>query len=359
MAAAGVDVGLDLTDTSTIGWVDAYSTTVRLLSGYHWIRREIRRCRPRAVLVIDAPGLCLPVAKFAKSLGIPVVYYITPQAWMWDPVGAVEKLRARTDIVVPVLEAEADLYSSRGLSVVYHGNPIVDDLGRLSPGNGEANLSTSGANGTGGAGSDVHSVRTDAPSALAIAPGSRRHTIRRLLPAMLDAADIVRRRTDIRQIEIALADAAFRDDVERELARRSLSWTIIEDGLAPLLARSRVAMSASGGNLLEAVAADVPVVACYQIDPVSYAVADHVMHLKRRMPAFTIPNILAGEPVIPELIQRDVTPERIASHVVRLSREGPARQAVLDGYAEIRRSFGKPGVARRVAEEIVARLPLA
>jgi lipid-A-disaccharide synthase len=341
MADAGVELGPDLTDAATMGWFDHWGSTRRYLTALRWARAAIRRRRPSAVIVIDSAGISFPMARYARSLRIPVVYYITPHSWLWNPAGSVARLRAHADIVVPVLKPEADLYESSGLTVVFHGHPLVDDL----PDRVQTTAATSQA--------------TSAATGLAIVPGSRRHAIRRLLPVMLDAASLIAERAGIRDARIAMASEAFRGEVDAALGNHHTLSLTLDTTLAHVLDRSRIAIAASGSNLLEAVAAGVPVVACYRLDPISYAFADYVLALKDRIPAFAMPNIIAGEPIVPELIQDDVTAERIAGHALRIARDGPARDAVLEGYARVRERLGAPGATRRIAEELVTRLDLA
>jgi len=291
------------------------------------------------VIVVDAPGIGFPTARFARARGIPVVYFITPQTWLWSPARAVERLRRHADIVVPVFEREADLYRRGGLDVVYGGHPMVDDL--------EARLAQ-----------EADATSADGRRTLAVVPGSRRHAIRRLLPPMLDAAAAVASQAGL-HVQVSLAAEPLRDEVESIVRNHGAQAQVSTQALAALLGGSRVAIAASGSNLLEAVAAAVPAVACYRIDELSYAYADYVIGLRSKLPAFTIPNLIAEEPVVPELIQHDVTGDRIAFHALQLARDGAARAAVLDGYARVRAKLGAPGATRRVAEALTARVGTA
>ncbi|MEW5981243.1 MAG: hypothetical protein AB1806_02610 [Acidobacteriota bacterium] len=333
-----MDVGRDITDTSTIGWLDHWPTTPRYVQAFWWCQRMIRRRRPRAIIVIDAPGIGFPVARMGRSLGIPVVYYVTPQTWLWDPEGSVARLRRLTDVVVPAFPFEAELYRRGGLDVVFEGHPIRDDATSVA--------------------AAAHQPNAPDRVTLGLAPGSRRHAIRRLLPPMLDAAGQLRGSGAVTTILVSLASEALRPDVERLVGERpALGATIVED-FAQLLQESTALIAASGTNLLDTVLADVPVVACYRIDAVSYWIAEYVMDLRSRIPAFTVPNLLARQAVVPELIQSEVTGTRIAWQALRLLTDEHARRAELSGYQLVRAALGEPGVVERIAAALVRRLPL-
>jgi lipid-A-disaccharide synthase len=341
MAAAGVELGADITDTSTIGWLDHWATTPRYLTALRWCRRAMRQRRPRALIVIDAPGISFPMARFGRSLGLPVAYYVTPQTWLWDPRGAVDRLRRSVDIVVPAFGAEADLYRRAGLDVLFEGHPIRDDAAWPVPGEERVRPQESGGQ-----------------AVVGLVPGSRRHAIHRLLPPMLDAAGQLREAGAAGPVVVSLASERLRSDVESRLNGQATNGVSLTGDFAGVLRRSSVLIAASGSNLLDAVLADVPVVACYRIDPVSYWIAEYVMNLRGRLPAFTLPNLLARQAVVPEMIQSDVTGTRLAWQAIRLLGDEEARGAMLSGYRMVRAALGEPGVVARIAAALVNRLGL-
>jgi lipid-A-disaccharide synthase len=343
MRRAGIDVRMDITDRGTVGWFDHWRDLPCYLSALRVWRREIRDGRPLAAIVIDAPGISFPFARVARSAGVPVVYFVTPQTWLWNPRGAMERLRSHADIVIPTLDAEAKIYESGGLPVIYEGHPALDDLleARASrvPIPARATGSGDGA-------------------AVGLVPGSRRHAIRRLLPVMLDALDVVERSVGVGEVLVSVAAPGLRPAVDACLRGRSRRVRLVQGDLWAVLAASDVVLASTGSNLLDAAFADVPVVASYRVDSLTSLVAKYGMRLQARLPAYTLPNLIAGEPVVPELIQRDLTARRLADAAVRLLTDEAARDAMRRGYARVRDRLGRPGVNSRIAQELAGRLGL-
>jgi lipid-A-disaccharide synthase len=126
-----------------------------------------------------------------------------------------------------------------------------------------------------------------------------------------------------------------------------------------VLSRSRVTLAASGSVLLEACLLDAPVVMTYRIDPASYWIAYHFLRIHEKLPHYALPNLVARERIIPEMVQRDATPARMAEAVCRLIVDEEARQRTRDGYRRVRDALGAPGVTRAIARDILDVLPRA
>jgi lipid-A-disaccharide synthase len=352
MRRAGVDVRIDITDRATVGWFDHWRDLPRYLSALRFWRREIRDRRPLAAIVIDAPGISFPFARVARSAGVPVVYFVTPQTWLWNPRGAVERLRSHADLVIPTLAAEAAIYERAGLPVIYEGHPALDDL-----------IETYGPGGPAHDGGASPPAREEAnrsagspPYRIALVPGSRRHAIERLLPVMLDALDLVERQVEVREVLVSVAAPPLRTAVDACLRGRTRRVRVVEGDLWTVLGASDVVLASTGGNLLDAVFADVPAVASYRVDALTYLVAKHGLRLQARIPAYTLPNLIAGGPIVPELIQHDVTAANVARAAIRLLTDEGAREVMRAGYAGVRAALGVPGVNWRIATRVLSHL---
>lgn len=356
MREAGVDVRLDITDRGTIGWVDHWRDLPAYVSALRFWRREIRDRAPAAAIVIDAPGISLPFARIARSARIPVVYFVTPQTWLWNPRRAVERLRRCADLVVPTLAEEAQIYADAGLPVIYEGHPALDDLAETY------GASSEGQGPTSDVGIGDRTPDTGAPQTIGLVPGSRRHAVRRLLPVMLEATDRIEARTTPSRVLVSVATPALRADVARPLGTRRRRGRVgsepalVEDDLPAVLRASGVVLASTGGNLLEAAFAGTPAVACYRVDALTHAIARHAMRLQGRVRGFALPNLIAGEPIVPEFIQGAMTPTALAEAAVRLLTDRNARERLLAGYRKVRASLGAPGVNERLAAQILARL---
>jgi lipid-A-disaccharide synthase len=340
MQRAGVDVRIDITDRGTVGWFDHWRDLPHYLSALRFWRRQIRDQPPFAAMVIDAPGISFPFARVARSAGVPVIYFVAPQTWLWNPHGAVERLRACADIVIPTLDAEAEIYARAGLPVIYEGHPALDDLIQACTDRVPGRRPADGA-------------------AVGLVPGSRRHAIRRLLPVMLDALDLVEQRVGLGEVLVSVAARPLRSAVDSCLRGRPRRVRVVEQDLWAVLTASDVVLASAGGNLLDAAFAGVPVVASYRLDSLSYLAAKHVMRLHRRLAAFALPNLIAGDRIVPELIQRDATAARLADAAVRLLTDQRARDAMRSGYARVRAALGTPGVNARLAGRLLTRLGLS
>jgi lipid-A-disaccharide synthase len=339
MTEAGVELVRDLTDTSAIGLLYPVVHLPLYLRTWSTIRRLLAATKPDAAILIDAPAVNFPLARAARRLGIPTVYYVAPQSWLWNPSGAVAKLRRHVDLVVPVLSQEAALYRDAGLDVVYRGHPIVDLVhGRSRALDSATPLDRTGAR----------------PTRIGILPGSRRHEVARLLPAMLDAIRLLA--GPLGPLEVAVAPASgTADDLVFRVRQRlgSLAPVSVQTG-HEVLSSCDVSIAASGTVLLEAALLDAPAVMTYRLDPLTFWVGTHVVRIPDKMPHYALPNILAAERIVPELVQGDATPERLAAEVQRLLSDAQARKSLRDGYQRVRAALGTPGVTRALARDVHA-----
>jgi lipid-A-disaccharide synthase len=185
---------------------------------------------------------------------------------------------------------------------------------------------------------------------VALLPGSRSGELKRIFPPMLEAAERIRSAHPDVQFVVPVAPTLSREAVEPFLASHATLDVKIVDGRAEeAVGASDAALVKSGTSTLETALMLRPMVVVYRLSWLSYLVA----RLMVRIAHFALVNILAGRKVVPELLQREASPERMAAEIERLLGDGPDRRAQLEGLAEVRASLGEPGAARRVAEEIV------
>jgi lipid-A-disaccharide synthase len=337
MAASGVEILADITDTSIVGFFDGIHQAPRYLRAIRSIRRALGERSPAAVVAIDAPGLNFPLLRAARRRGLATIYYACPQTWLWNPGGATARLRATADRVVALLPDEAALYRQAGLPTIYHGHPIVDIV--ESPQSNQPD---------GWRGADGGAIP------IGLLPGSRRSEIGRLVPLMCEAANLVAAAIGPLHVRLGLSSERWAAAVGR--ARRLLGpqVTITQATAADVLTASRVTLAASGSVLLEACLLDAPAVMTYRIDRLSYWIAHQFLRIDEKLPHYAMPNLLARERIVPELVQRDAVPALMAEAVCRLATDAGARQRMFEGYWRVRAALGEKGSTREIARDILA-----
>jgi lipid-A-disaccharide synthase len=277
--------------------------------------------RPDVVLLIDYPGFNLRLAKRCKEIGLRVVYYISPQIWAWRK-GRVRHIAEYVDRMIVIFPFEEEFYRKHEVPVTYVGNPLVEQLAHI----------------------DRPPREEGAPLRVALLPGSRRMEVQSLLPAMLDAVEILRREREV-DAYIIQAPTIAREELESIAGDRGVRILSHDNGEG--VAAADVALSSSGTATLESAILGTPVVVMYRLSRATFLLAKKLVRLRH----FSLVNIVAGKEVVPELIQDDVNGRRIAEEVRRLV--APERnEEVRADLAAVRETLGGPGASGRAAAEI-------
>src|SRR5258706_8764505 len=292
---------------------------------------RIERERPDAVMLVDYPEFNLRVAKRCHQLGVRVLYYISPQVWAWRR-GRVKKIARIVDHMLVIFPFEEEFYRKHGVPVTYVGHPLIDELhDAVEAGATTARPRSSGAGG---------------PLRLALMPGSRRHEVHALLPPMLDAVAELQRDREADAFVIQAPTISSRQLLDLMAAANTVVRIVEYDGGLPL-AGADLALSSSGTATLEAAIVDTPVVVMYRLSAMTYRLAQWLVKVEH----FSLVNIVAGQVVVPELIQHDVNGVRIAREVRDLLE--PAENARMRAsLALVRARLGERGASRRAAEEV-------
>jgi lipid-A-disaccharide synthase len=302
----------------------------------------LRDERPRALVVIDFPEFNLRLARQARRAGVPVLYFIPPQLWAWRR-GRIRQMARRVSRVLAVLPFERELYERAGVPVEFVGHPLLDVL-PLDLARDEAR----------------RRLGLDPSEAVVgLLPGSRRQEVTRLLPPMLAAA---RRLTSARaagRFVLGLAPTVDRAAVEQLLRQAEAADAprveVLEGRTYEVMAGADVVLIASGTATLEAALLGVPMVVCYGVSRITEA----LVRLLVRVPWCSLPNIVAGRPIVPEILQDEVTGQRLASEVLRLLDDPAAATAQRTAFKDLRARLGEPGVARRAATSVLLAARLA
>jgi lipid-A-disaccharide synthase len=336
LRAAGLEALYPAEDLNVMGIAEVLPKVPRILAVLRGLRRAAEERRPRVALLVDSPDFNLRLAKHLKRLGVKVVYYVSPMIWAWRR-GRARKIAKVVDRMLCILPFEERFYEGTGVPARFVGHPFAE---RALPGDAASYRTALG----------LPSGRTT----VALLPGSRRSEIARILPPMLEAAERIKALHPDVQFVIPVASTLSEESLRPALARHAgLDVRLVAGRADESVGASDAALVKSGTSTLETALMNRPMVVVYKMAWLSYWVA----RLLVRMSHFALVNILAGRTVVPELLQQEASPERMASEIERLLSDPGARRAQLDGLLEVRRSLGEPGAARRVAEEIAGALP--
>ena len=292
-----------------------------------------RELRPNAFVAIDFPDFNFKLMAAIRRLGIPIIYYISPQLWAWRP-GRMDTMKAYVDRVLVIFPFEEALYQQASVAVQFVGHPLVD---MSHPGQERsAFLAERGLD--------------PAAPTVALLPGSRRNELERIVPVVSAAVPIIRARVPNAQFVVACApnlpDALFARLVNDQPDARLV---LVRDRTDDVLAASDVVVTASGTATIQCVLHERPMVVVYRVSPLTYRLGKPFI----KVDTFAMPNLVAGRRIVPELIQDDFTPERTANEALALLTD-PARHAALrDALADVRQQLGPPGASGRAADAVL------
>jgi lipid-A-disaccharide synthase len=336
LRAAGLETLYPAEDLNVMGIAEVLPKIPRILAVLRGLRRAAEVRRPKLALLVDSPDFNLRLAKHLKKLGVKVIYYVSPMIWAWRR-GRARKIARVVDRMLCILPFEERFYEGTGVSARFVGHPFAE---RALPGDAASYRVTLG----------LPAGRT----VVALLPGSRRSEIDRMFPPMLEAAERIRALHPDVQFVVPVASTLREETLRPALASHpGLDVRLVAGRAEESVGASDAAIVKSGTSTLEAALMNRPMVVVFKMAWLSYWVARLLVHMSH----FALVNILAGRTVVPELLQAEASPERMAAEIERLLSDPSARREQLERLAEVRRSLGEPGAARRVAEEIDGALP--
>jgi len=332
MRAAGVEVIADYKEVSVLGITEILSHLPQLVRAMRRLVDTARERRPELAVLTDFPGFHLRLARKLRPFGVRNVYYICPQFWAWRP-WRVRIVRRRFALALCIFPFEEEFFSDAGVAVKFIGHPLV---GNVAPSETRKRFFA------------AHGLDPSLPT-VAILPGSRASELARHLSVLRAACIKVQAGMPA---QFVVAAAPGRQGILGEGWPAGLKVTVIEGQTYDVLAHSTASIVSSGTATLEAALLDVPMVVVYRVTPLTALLAKPLVRTKH----FGMVNLIAGRQVVPELIQADFTPEKVAAETLRLLRNPDARAAMRADLAEVRRKLGPPGAVDRAADAIVALL---
>ena len=325
MKDAGVRLLVDSTELGVVGVIEVLGILFKIVRIMLFLLKKAEEERPDAVVLIDYPGFNIRFAKRLKKRGIPVIWYISPQVWVWRKSNIPRLARYCTKMMV-IFPFEVEVYKGTGLDVEFVGHPLVDVVqGRRDP-----------------------SLHRD-PDRIVLLPGSRRSETKRLLYPMLEASAVLKQRRPGLQFVISAPREKVAQDIRRDLAEflqknpaaASLPEIPVVTGKTPEFMQTCIAgFAASGTVTVECAIAGLPLVVAYRLNPVTFLLARLIIRKLFRN-AFTMPNIILNRKVFEEFLQFQVTPEALADAMERILPGGSRRAEAEAGMEEMTAELSK------------------
>lgn len=329
LAAEDVRLLAHLRDLAVVGLVEVLSHLRRLKHLFDSVVAEAARVRPDVAVLIDYPDFNLRLARKLKKLGIPVVYYVSPQLWAWRR-GRIKDVKRDVAKMLAIFPFEEKIYQDAGVPVSFVGHPLIDHV--KPPADRSAAAARLG-------------LAPDRP-VIALLPGSRNKEVAFNLPPMLGAVALLRKRRPDLQFVLAAAPhlrtRAFEDAA-------AAGVTVVDGVTRDVLSSARVAIVASGTATVETGLTLTPMVVVYRLSALTYALGKPLVSVAN----YAMVNLIAGRVVVPELIQSDFTPERVGEETLKILDDGPARARMLQDLQEVRSKLGKGGATSNVADEVM------
>lgn len=331
LRAAGGEVLFDIKDHGVMGFVEVIRKLpdlFRLRSGFGRVMDE---CKPDCLVIVDYPGFNMKLAKLAHDKGIPVVSYIAPSAWAWNK-GRAKNVAKLVDKVACIFPFEYDVYKEAGAPVEFVGHPLLDIV--------QPAMTRKEAAAWAG--------KEPGKRLVLLMPGSRLMEIEKMLPTLLAGARILQKQMPEVQFAMPRAGTIPLELLQSKIKESGLEVKITEGHNYDLFSVADLALATSGTVTLEAALCGLPSVIVYRTSALNAFIARLVINI----PNIGLPNIVAGRQILPELLQDDFTPAKLAAAAAELL--APGRRPQLDAdLAYMKRRLGEPGAVGRVAQLIL------
>jgi lipid-A-disaccharide synthase len=315
MRAAGCDTVVDAKDLSVVGITEILSHLPKIYGLFHHLIAEADKRKPGLAIVIDSPAFNWRVARRMKKRGIPVVYYVAPQFWAWRQK-RVRLIRNYVDKALVIFPFEEKFYRDRGVDATFVGHPLAD---LPQPAIERSAYAAQ--------------YRLDsAKHWITLMPGSRVKEVRMNLPTILDAAAQL---GDGYEFLLPVAPTLDRTLLQGLIGNHNV--TLVPESL-PALSHSRAGIIASGTATVEAAMMRTPFVMVYRVSPLTYLLGKP----RVKVPHFAMVNLIAGEQVVPELVQYDFTAANVVARLQEILPEGTARNRMLEGLADVKTRLMPP-----------------
>ena len=328
---AGGEVLFDIKDHGVMGFVEVLKKLPDLFKLRDDFEKVMDERKPDCLITVDYPGFNMKLAKLAHDKGIPVVSYIAPSAWAWHKSRG-KKVAKIVDKVACIFPFEYDVYKEAGAPVEFVGHPLVDIVKpRMTK---EEAMAFAG--------------KEEGKKLILLMPGSRLMEIEKMLPTLLEAAKFIKKQLPEVSFVMPRAGTIPVSLLKEKIQASDLEVKITEGNNYDLFSVADLALATSGTVTLEAALCGLGSVIVYKTNPVTYFIAKLVVNI----PHIGLPNIVAAKSVLPELIQNDFTPAKVAQEALALL-ESKRNAKMKEDLAYVKERLGKPGAVGRVAELVL------
>ena len=309
-----------------MGFLEVAMNIRTILKNIKICKEDIKNYQPDVLVLVDYPGFNLRIAEFAKSIGIKVVYYISPQLWAWKE-GRVETIKKYVDEMLVILPFEKDFYKKHQVNAHFVGHPLLDAISDLAPIDAENFKKENGLNDK---------------EIIALLPGSREQEVEKMLSLMLSVRDY------FKNYQFVIAGAP---SLPKEFYQKFVDDDVhfVSNKTYDLLRCSKAALVTSGTATLETALLNVPEIVCYRTSTISYEIGKRVV---KNIKFISLVNLIMDREIVKELIQKELNTENLVTELQKIL-EGQKRDEMLKNYELLREKLGGKGASEHAAEIIV------
>ena len=334
LEAVGVELLFDAKRIAVVGIAEVFSHLSDILLARKILKNKMKGDRPDLLILIDFPDFNFMLAKYAKKLGIPVFYYISPQVWAWRS-GRVKTMKKLVERIGVILPFEEQFFRDRGVAATYVGHPLLDSV--------HSDCSRE----------EFCTEQDIAPGSLLVGliPGSRKKEISSLLPVLLQTAKTVEQQSDKKiAFLLPVASTLSEEDIRAnglDAFGQGLDLRLITEKRYDMMAACDAALVVSGTVTLELALLDTPMVVFYKVSPATYRMGRWLIN--KDLKYFSLVNLIADDQVVPELVQEEVTAERLSDELSLILFDTDQRDKMLEGLSLVRQRMGTAGASDKGA----------
>lgn len=328
MAEAGIAIRFDSSSIGVIGVFEVLRHYAEIRKALKLMQRTVAAERPDLLICVDYKEFNYQLARYAKRCGIKVLFYVSPQVWAWRP-GRVKKFGAVIDMMAVIFPFETAYYEAENVPVRYVGHPSVDKAQPVY--SKEEDFVRFGLN--------------PGQPVVGLLPGSRRNEIKRLLPEMLRAAELIAQALPETQFILPQADSISDELLQSYLHASPLNIRVVKNQPYDVIQCCAAVMASSGTATLEVALLTVPMVIAYKLTPLTYLLGRWLV----KTPFIGLPNIVAGKGIVKELIQHDASGEKLAAEILKILNDAGYRTAMRAELLNVKKRLGEGGGSKNMA----------